>query len=235
MTLPEIMIELEALGSERMKKYYMGQGAKEPVFGVATGALKHIVKKCRNNQQLAEELYETGNYDAMYLAGMIADPKIMVPEDFERWIKKAYFYMISDFIVAVTLAETDYAMEVADQFIASDEELVMSAGWSCYEWLLGVRKDTEFDREKISAMLKTVRESIHKMPNRARHAMNRFVIAVGISYIPLHEEALDTARQIGEVSVCHGEKSCTVLNACESIKKETDKGRLGFKRRNVRC
>lgn len=235
MELHEIMRELESLGNERSKKYYEGQGAREPLFGVTTGALKPIAKKIKKNQPLAEELYATGNYDAMYLAGMIADPKNMTPADFDRWIEKAYFHMISDYIVAVTLAETDFAQEVADKFIASGNELVMSAGWSCYEWLIGSRKDTEFSRSKLLSMLETVEKCIHAQPNRTRYAMNGFVIAVGISFIPLHEEAMRTAERIGEVSVSLGKRACSVPNAYESIKRETAKGRLGFKRKNVRC
>ena len=225
MDLFEIMSEIESLGTERTKKYYVSQGAREPLFGVATGALKPIAKKIKKNQPLAEELYATDNYDAMYLAGMIADPNKMTPADFDRWIEKAYFHMISDFIVAVTLAETDFAQEVADKFIASGDELVMSAGWSCYEWLIGSRKDTEFSRSKILSMLETVEKGIQSQPNRTRFAMNGFVIAVGISFIPLHEEAMHTAEQIVEYSP----------NVYEKIKSETDKGRLGFKRKNVRC
>jgi 3-methyladenine DNA glycosylase AlkD len=235
MDLFETMSEIESLGTERTKKYYKGQGAREPLFGVASGALKPIAKKIKNNQPLAEELYATGNYDAMYLAGMIADPKNMVPADFDRWIEKAYFHMISDFIVAVTLAETDFAQEVADKFIASGDELVMSAGWSCYQWLIGSRKDIEFDRSKLLSLLEAVEKNIHTQPNRTRYAMNGFVIAVGVSFIPLHEEALRTAERIGEVSVSLGKGVCSAANAFESIKSETEKGRLGFKRKNVRC
>jgi 3-methyladenine DNA glycosylase AlkD len=232
MDLFETMGEIELLGTERMKKYYVGQGAREPLFGVASGALKPIAKKIKKNQPLAEELYATGNYDAMYLAGMIADPKNMTPTDFDRWIEKAYFHMISDFIVAVTLAETDFAQEVADKFIASGNELVMSAGWSCYQWLIGSRKDIEFNRSKLLSMLGAVEKNIHTQPNRTKYAMNGFVIAVGVSFIPLHEEALCTAERIGEVSISFGKG---VSNAFESIKSETERGRLGFKRKNVRC
>jgi 3-methyladenine DNA glycosylase AlkD len=235
MGIDEIMKELESMGTDRMKKYYMGQGAIEPVFGVATGAMKPIAKKYKNNQAVAEALYATGNYDAMYLAGMIADVSAMTPDDYDRWIEKAYFHMISDFIVAVTLAESDFAQEVADRFIASDKELVMSAGWSCYEWLLGSRKDNEFDVEKLRAMLKNVEENIHNMPNRTKNAMNGFLIATGISFKPLHEEALSVAQRIGEVKIDGDKKSTVLRNAYDSIMKETEKGRLGFKRRHVRC
>jgi hypothetical protein len=58
----------------------------------------------------------------MYLAGMLAEPKKMTEEDLHRWIEGAYFYMISDFIVAVTLSETDIAFTVADRFIDSGKE-----------------------------------------------------------------------------------------------------------------
>ena len=117
MELNEIMDELKSLGKERMKKIYMSN-AKEPVFGVSISAMKPIFKKIKYNQPLAEQLYSTGNYDAMYLAGMIAEPKKMVEEDFDRWIEGAYFYMASEFIVAVTLAETDIAFSVAAGLIA---------------------------------------------------------------------------------------------------------------------
>jgi len=108
------MQELEALGKERLKKMYISSGAHEPLFGVATGDMKPLAKKIKRNQPLAEQLYATGNYDAMYFAGVIADPKAMTEADFERWMDAAYFYMLSDYVVAVTLAEADIAQEVAD-------------------------------------------------------------------------------------------------------------------------
>src|SRR5689334_23272574 len=102
-----VMQELESLGKERLKKTYFSNGAHEPLFGVATGAMKPLAKKIKKNQPLAEQLYATGNYDAMYFAGIIADPTAMTEADFERWIDGAYFYMLSDYVVAVTLSETD--------------------------------------------------------------------------------------------------------------------------------
>lgn len=180
--LKTVMEELEALGKERMKKMYMTNGAQEPLFGAATGAMKPIKRKIKINQPLAEELYATGNYDAMYFAGVIADPKAMTEADFNRWIDKAYFYMLSDYVVAVTLSESDIAQEVSDKWIESGEELKMSAGWSCYCWLLGNRKDSEFSEDKISNMLDKVKASIHEAPERTKSAMNNFVYTVGVSY-----------------------------------------------------
>ena len=235
MNLQMVMQELKALGKERTKKIYESNGAHEPLFGVATGAMKPIAKKIKKNQPLAEQLYATGNYDAMYFAGIIADPKVMAESDFERWMDAAYFYMLSDYVVAVTLAETDIAQDVADKWISSGEELRMSAGWSCYCWLLGNRPDSEFSESKIANMLEIVENTIHDSPERTKYAMNNFIYTVGISYLPLHEKAVKTAKAVGQVEVKRDKKKSSFLLASESIQKEVDKGKLGFKRKYVRC
>ncbi|WP_107942330.1 DNA alkylation repair protein [Metasolibacillus fluoroglycofenilyticus] len=230
-----VMQELEALGKERTKKIYCSNGATEPVFGVATGAMKPMAKKIKTNQELAEQLYATGNYDAMYFAGVIAEPNTMTEADYDRWIEKAYFYMLSDYVVAVTLAEATIAQQVADKWIASGEELKMSAGYSCYCWLLGNRKDEEFSKSKLLTMLEVVKETIHHAPERAKSAMNNFVTTVGVSFKPLHEEALAIAKQIGVVEMKRDNKKSSMLNALQNIEKEIEKDRIGFKRKYVRC
>lgn len=235
MDFETVMQELEALGKERTKKIYISNGAHEPLFGVATGAMKPIAKKIKINQRLAEELYATGNYDAMYFAGIIADPKAMTESDFDRWMDAAYFYMLSDFVVAVTLSESGIAQDVADKWIASGDELRMSAGWSCYCWLLGNRLDVEFSESKISNLLDIVKNTIHDSPERTKSSMNNFLYTVGISYLPLHEKAVETAKEVGIVEVKRDMKKSSFLNAYESIQKGIDKGRIGFKRKYVRC
>ncbi|MDQ0172835.1 DNA alkylation repair protein [Paenibacillus tundrae] len=235
MNLEEVMQELESLGKERTKKIYMSNGAHEPLFGVATGAMKPMSRKIKKDQALADQLYATGNYDAMYFAGVIADPKAMTAADFERWMETAYFYMISDYIVAVTLAETDIAQEVADAWIASGDELKMSAGWSCYCWLLGSRKDGEFSSDKLEAMLEQVKDTIHDSPERTKFSMNNFIYTVATSYQPLHDQAVETAKMVGPVEVNKDKPKSKLIQASENIQKAVDQGRIGFKRKYVRC
>ncbi|WP_410768806.1 DNA alkylation repair protein [Fontibacillus sp. BL9] len=235
MNLDMVMQELESLGKERTKKMYISNGAHEPLFGVATGQMKPIFKKTKINQSLADQLYATGNYDAMYFAGIIADPKAMTEDDFDRWMDAAYFYMLSDYVVAVTLAESDIAQQVADKWIESGEELRMSGGWSCYCWLLGNRPDSEFSESKISGMLDMVKNSIHEAPERAKYAMNNFIYTVAVSYLPLHDQAVETAKAVGPVEVNKDQPKSKFLNASENIQKAVDKEQLGFKRKYVRC
>ncbi|CAG7608973.1 hypothetical protein PAESOLCIP111_01118 [Paenibacillus solanacearum] len=235
MNLETVMQELEALGKDRLKKMYMANGAREPLFGVATGEMKPIFKKTKLNQPLAEQLYATGNYDAMYFAGIIAEPNAMTEADYDRWMDSAYFYMLSDFVVAVTLSEADIAQEVADKWIASGEDLRMSAGWSCYCWLLGSRPDREFSESKLAKMLEQVEHTIHDAPVRTKYSMHNFIYTVATSYLPLHDKAAATAKAVCPVEVKSDKGKNKLLNAVENIQKMADRGKLGFKRKHVRC
>ncbi|SFX00451.1 3-methyladenine DNA glycosylase AlkD [Thermoactinomyces sp. DSM 45891] len=235
MNFEMVMQELEALGKERMKKIYKSNGANEPLFGVTTGEMKPLAKKIKKNQPLADQLYASGNYDAMYFAGVIADPMIMTEEHFDWWMDGAYFYMLSDYVVAVTLSEADIAQVVADKWIKCGEDLRMSAGWSCYCWLLGNRPDSEFSTSKIAEMLDQVKDTIHDSPDRTKSSMNNFVYTVALSYLPLHNKAVQTATAIGTVEIKKDTKTSSLSLVSERIQKQIDKGRIGFKRKYVRC
>ena len=91
MTKEEVLHALELLGSAATKKIYMRHGAREPFFGVKVGDLKKWKKKIGQDQALALALYNTGNSDAMYLAGLI-----------EIFIE-LFFHIISHFIQIITL------------------------------------------------------------------------------------------------------------------------------------
>ena len=235
MDLQAAMAELESLGTEQTRKTYRNHGIHEPMFGVTLKDMKPMAKKIGKDHALAMALYATGNYDAAVLAGIIAEPNKMSETDFDLWMETVNCQTAADYVVAVSLAETGFAQAVADRWIDSGNDRSMSAGWSCYGWLLGVRPDEEFDPEKLGAMLRRVVWEIHEQSNWVKYAMNSFVIAVGISYLPLHSEALEAALQIGAVQVDHGPTSCKTPLAAEYIRKAADKQRLGFKRRNVRC
>jgi hypothetical protein len=229
------MAELEALGNERHRLRYLGQGVREPVFGVTIGSMKPLLKRVGLNQELADQLFATGNFDAMYFAGMIAEPTKMTEADFERWMDGAYCAMVGEWIVSVTLAEADCAIPVANRWIDSTEEFRAAAGWACYEWLLGWRPDSYFDQAAIESLLERVVTTIHTQPDRVRYTMNNFVIAAALSYIPTHEPANAAAQAIGEVHIAAAKGTCALPLASVAIQKAIDKGRLGFKRRAVRC
>jgi 3-methyladenine DNA glycosylase AlkD len=80
-TVTSIMTALKKKGSEKTRKTYARHGmATERMFGVSIADLKVMAKTIKGQQALACQLYETGNLDAMYLAGLVADGSQMTKE-----------------------------------------------------------------------------------------------------------------------------------------------------------
>ena len=87
MTANEILEEIRPLGSDSYKRVMFNHGVKEPLFGVKISDLQKIVKRIKKDYQLALDLYDTGVYDAMYLAGLIADDMRMTKENLQQWVE----------------------------------------------------------------------------------------------------------------------------------------------------
>ena len=235
MTLEMILRELAEYGNEQTKKVLMRHGAREPFFGVKVADLKKIVKKLKKNHELSLQLYATGNSDAMYLAGLIADEKKITKEQLRDWVKGAYWYMISDYTVPWVAAESPHGFDLGMEWIRSEEEFVQSAGWSTLASLAALKPDDDIDLEAYRQLLKEVGETVHQALNRTRYSMNGFVIAVGSYLQALHKDATLIAEKIGKVEVEMGGTSCKVPFAPDYIQKVADKGRIGHKRKQARC
>src|ERR1700753_893733 len=99
MTTKEIMAELQGYGDPNIKRILLNHGVKEPFFGVKVEYLKIIRKKIKKDDKLARELYATGNADAMYLAGLIAEDEKMDKTILRTWARQAVSNNISEYIV----------------------------------------------------------------------------------------------------------------------------------------
>jgi 3-methyladenine DNA glycosylase AlkD len=235
MTLDQVMKELKGYGNDSTKRIFINHGAREPFFGVKVQDLKILVKKIGKDYKLSIELYDTGNSDAMYLAGLIADEKAMTRQDLQKWAKGAYWYMISDYTVPWIAAESNFGMELAMEWIESEEEFITSAGWATLSSLVSIKPDDEFNIEMLSTLLDRVEKEIHSAQNRVRYSMNGFVISTGSYVKALTDKAIRIGESIGTVNVDMGGTACKVPLATQYIQKVIDRGSLGKKRKMARC
>lgn len=235
MTAKQIMEELKPLGKESIKKVLLNHGIREPFFGVKIGDLKKIEKRTKKDYQLALDLYDTGNYDAMYLAGLIADDAKMTKKDLQRWAVKAYCGALAGSTVPSVAAGSPHGHEIALEWIDSKQELVATAGWTALASLVSVKPDAELDLAELKQLLQRVQKTIHQQPNRVRYAMNSFVIAVGSSVKALTDPALQVGEKVGEVTVDMGNTACAVPYAPDYIRKVQQRGTIGKKRKSAKC
>jgi hypothetical protein len=234
MNAQTILEELRPLGAEGYMRILLRHGAAEPCFGVKIEALKKIQKRIKRDYRLALDLYDTGNYDAMYLAGLIADDARMSRADLNRWVEKACKPLAGSTVPWVAAGSPEGWM-VALEWIESDRELVAVAGWGTLCGIVSTREDAALDLAQIERLPGRVERMIHSVPNLVRYEMNQFVISVAAYVAPLTKRAKEAAQKIGRVTVDMGDTGCAVPLATEYIAKIEKRGAIGKKRKSAKC
>jgi 3-methyladenine DNA glycosylase AlkD len=235
MSAVQILQELEALGSASYARILQNHGVKEPLFGVKISELKRILKPHRGDQSLADELYASRNYDAQYLAGLMADPRQMSKADLKRWLKTANSVTTCGTTVAALAGESAHAAALGREWIKSKQVDVAQTGWTTLTAWVSVTPDEDLDLPWLKELLEQAETSLQDQPDRVRYAMNNFVIAVGCFVAPLTKAALAAAKKIGVVECDMGKTACQVPAATEYIRKVQDRGTIGKKRASARC
>jgi len=239
MTLAETMSALAKLGSEQTRKTWLRHGVNGEMFGVKVGDMKTLMKKLPKEpgarQDLALGLYATGNVDAMYFAGLLADGRRMSKREIQEWAAAARCSMLSEYTVPWVTVESDHARELALSWIDSKQAAIASAGWNTYTGIVSTRPDDALDFAEIKRLLARVEKEIGRAPNRVRYCMNGFVIAVGAGVKPLLATAKATAKRLGLVKVDMGDTECKVPPALAMIEKIEAMGRVGKKRATMKC
>lgn len=235
MTAGEILEELKALGSENIKKVLVNHGVREPFFGVKIGDMKPIVKRIKKNYPLALDLYDTGNYDAMYLAGLIADDSKMTKKDLNRWVKKAQGGCLASATVSWVAAGSKHGYDISREWIESSDETTVSAGWATLGHIVALQSDENLEIPELKNLIKRIEKTIHDQPSSIRLAMMSFMSCLGVYVLPLTDAVEIACTKIGTVSVDMGPTACKVPNPIEMIDKVRKRGSLGKKRKMVKC
>src|SRR5207245_4792390 len=134
-------------------------GVREPLFGVKIEELEKIQKRIKKDYRLALDLYDTGIYDAMYLAGLIADDHKMTKDDLRKWLLKANCGSLCDYTVPWVAAESQHGHELALEWIDSKDEKTASAGWATLSSLVAITDDADLDVAELKRLLQRVEKT----------------------------------------------------------------------------
>ena len=234
-TLSTVIADLKSRASEKTRATYIRHGAPaDHTLGVSNADMKLIAKTIKKQQALACELYETSIFDAMYLAGLVADGAQLSSEQLHAWANAASAPMIFEYTIPWLAVENKHAHQLAMQWILSAREQVAAAGWRTYSGIVTITPDDKLNLPEIEALLQQIPSRIKTAPNRVRATMNHFVIAVGSYVAPLLQQALATAKQLGAVAVDVGDTACEIPLAAEYIAKMQARAPIA-KRKTIRC
>jgi 3-methyladenine DNA glycosylase AlkD len=235
MTSKEILKKLGQLGNEGTARILINHGAKKPCYGVKVEDLKKIQKQVKTDHDLALELFNSGVFDAMYLAGLVMDGSEMTKKEITSWAETDYGSSISSYTVPWVASESKFGLELALKWIESDKEFVAVSGWATLAAIASLKNDDELDLPLFRSLIDVIVKKINAAPNRVRQAMNNYLIGIGCYVSPLTDSALKAAAQIGKVKVDVGDTACKIPDAADYINKVKARGTIGKKKKTVKC
>jgi 3-methyladenine DNA glycosylase AlkD len=228
MTKMEAMKELRANGSAQTRKICRRHGVRGDLFGVSYAVLGKMKKKIKVDQSLAEQLWATGNFDARYLATLIADPATISVRTLNAWAKDLNNRHLAGALSNVA-AEAPSAKKQMEKWTAARNEMIGCAGWHTLASM--ARQNNGLSDAYFEKYLGIIESQIPSGKNWAKYAMNNALINIGVRNPSLERKAIAAAKRIGRVEVDHGETGCKTPDAVPYIKKtmahkkKTRKGR----------
>lgn len=216
MTAEEVLAELESMGTAQNRKVYGRHGVGREMFGVSYANQGKLKKKIKIDQDVAEGLWASGNHDAMILATMVADPKVIRSSQLDTWARELDSYVLADAFSSL-VGKTSFARAKFKKWSRSRNEWVGQAGWLMLCTL--ARSDNDLPDDFFEAQLAVIEDEIHDRKNRVRYAMNSALMNIGGRNLALKSQAIAAAKRIGKVEVDHGETSCKTPDAAPYIEK----------------
>ncbi|MBL0870606.1 MAG: DNA alkylation repair protein [Phycisphaerales bacterium] len=226
MSLKEAMAALEKAGSAQTRKTYTRHGAAEPMFGVSFAALKKLLNTIKVDQELAEALWETGNFDARNLAAKVCDPANFPSKVLDAWAATPIAWVWGGYVGQIA-AEGPHGKAKAEKWLAAKNEATRAAGWCAVAAMAMIDEatpDTWFARR-----LAEIEKGIAAASNRHRYLMNNALIAIGCRGAALRKAATAAAKRLGTIEVDHGDTACKTPEAIGRLEKAWERAKsAGF-------
>ncbi len=226
MTLKETMATLEKLGSAQARKTYTRHGITDPMFGVSFGDLKKLLNRIKIDQELAEALWDTGNFDARNLAAKVCDPANFPPKVLDAWAATPIGWMWGGYVGQIAAEDPRRSGRAkADKWLAAKDTPTRTAGWCAVSALAMI--DESIDDYWFADRLAQIEKTIHAeaTPNQHRNLMNSALIAIGGRNPALRKAAAAAAKRLGTIEIDHGDTDCKTADVIERLEKNWDRAK----------
>ncbi|MDP1662331.1 MAG: DNA alkylation repair protein [Phycisphaerales bacterium] len=228
MTLKEVMTTLEKAGTAQARKTYTRHGAAEPMFGVSFGDLKKLLNKIKVDQELAEALWDTGNFDARNLAAKVCDPANFPPKLLDEWAKVPIGWIWGGYAGQIA-AEGPHGKAKAEKWLAAKDDPTRTAGWCTVGAMAMIDEATPdaWFTDHLAEVEKGIKSPTTS--NRHRYVMNNALIAIGCRNPALRKAVTAAAKRLGTIEIDHGDTDCKTPDAIERMEKAWDRAKAsGF-------
>ncbi|MGC7096244.1 DNA alkylation repair protein [Amycolatopsis lurida] len=189
MTLTEVMAELSALEDPKIRAVNEKHGDDH---GVNLTKLRAIAKRLKTQQDLARELWGTGDTAARLLALLICRPKAFDRDELDVMLREARTPKVHDWLVNYVVKKNPHAEELRVAWFADPDPVVASAGWALTTDLVAKKPDGL----DLVELLDVIEAEMKGAPDRLQWAMNHCLAQIGIEHPGHRARALDIGERL---------------------------------------
>lgn len=188
-TVAEVMAELAALDDPKARAVNEKHGDDH---GVNLSKLRAIAKRLKTQQELAQQLWKTGDTAARLLAILICRPKAFGREELDSMLREARTPKVHDWLVNYVVKKNPHSEELRLAWSGDPDPVVASAGWA----LTTERVAKKPEGLDLARLLDVIEAEMKDAPDRLQWAMNHTLAQIGIEHAEYRARAIDIGERL---------------------------------------
>ena len=233
MTVSEVLNLLDSERDERGMKNWekLGSGtAGMKSYGIGLTRLRKLAKRIGRNRGLALELWKTDVYEARVIALLIDDPAQITRAQAEKQVEELAGGMLAHVFAScdATLAKTSFVVELADQWVKSDDPVRRECGYGLIYEAAKFTGRKAPDEAFFLAQVKRIADSIGRESEKVRMAMGAALMGIGKRSAVLNQAALKVAREVGPIEFTSISGECEPFDVVKHLTTDRLKEKLGI-------
>ena len=163
-------------------------------LGISIPHLRKLAKELGKDHQLAQQLWDSGIHEAMILAGMVDDPKLVTKKQMDLWTSDFDSWDVCDQVCMNLFDKTPLAFQKAKEWAMRDKEFEKRAGFAlmaCLAW-----HDKEAGDVRFAQFFPLIKQAASDERNFVKKAVNWALRQIGKRNRNLNKMAIGTAKEI---------------------------------------
>ncbi|MGW4631937.1 DNA alkylation repair protein [Nocardia sp. NPDC004415] len=196
------MAELAALEDPKIRAVNEKHGDEH---GVNLTRLRAVAKRLKTQQELAVELWGTGDSSARLLALLICRPKAFSREELDGMLRAARTPKVQDWLVNYVVKKSPHAEELRVAWFGDADPVVASAGWA----LTNERVVKKAEGLDLDGLLDLIEAGMQDAPERLQWAMNQTLAQIGIEHAEYRARAIEIGERLRVLADYPTSPGCT--------------------------
>lgn len=188
-TVAQVVAELAALEDPKARAINEKHGDDH---GVNLGKLRAIAKRLTAQQELARELWATGDTAARLVALLIFRPKSFTARELDTMLRQAHIPKVNDWLVNYVVKKSAHTEELRQAWFTDPDPVVAASGWALTSCRI-VKAPEGLD---LPGLLDIIEAQMKSAPDRLQWAMNCALAQIGIENPQLRARALEIGERL---------------------------------------